>query len=96
MRQPDLFETLGKFQQLQLKLQEIVRDIKNPTQFDYLRKIKATVAVMQKAEADVRAYRKEKQRKLEEIQELRGDWENKIEIFRLRFTTEMNSWCHRR
>ena len=75
MRQPDLFETLGKFQQLQLKLQEIVRDIEDPTHVDYLKKIQATVAVIQKAEADVRAYRERKRRKLEEIQEIARRYE---------------------
>ena len=60
IRQPKLSETLGKLQRLQLKLQEILRDIEDPTHFDYLKKIQAAVAVIQKAEADVRAYREGK------------------------------------
>ena len=76
MRQPDLFETLGKFQQLQIKSQEIVRDMEDPTHFDYLKKIQAAVAVMQKAEADVWAYREEKRRKLKKIKEIARRYES--------------------
>ena len=76
MRQPDLFETLGKFQRLQLKLQKILRVIEDPTHVDYLKKIQAAVAVIQKAEADVRAYREGKRRKLEEIQEIARRYES--------------------
>ena len=59
MRQPYLIEKLGKFQRL-FKLQEVLRDIKDPTHVDYLKKIQAAVAEIQKAEADVRAYREGK------------------------------------
>ena len=60
MRQQNLFETIGKFQQLQTKVSEILKEIEDPTQHGYLEKIRATLRLMEKAEADVRAYREKK------------------------------------
>ena len=70
MRQQNLFETIGKFQQLQTKVSEILKEIEDPTQHGYLEKIRATLRLMEKAEADVRAYREKKRRKLREIEDI--------------------------
>ena len=70
VRQQNLFETLGRFKQLQKKVSDILKEIEDPTQHGYLEKIRGTLRLMEKAEADVRAYREKKRRKLKEIEDI--------------------------
>ena len=58
---------------------KIIADIEDPTQLDYLQKIKEIMGELKRASAEIRQYRDRKKKRLQEIESLRNTMEMSIE-----------------
>ena len=76
-RQITLFETSwGKLQRFEKKIEEILKEIDDPTSADYLQKIQVTLKEMQKAEIEIRGYRDQKRQKMHQLMQLEKTFSN--------------------
>ena len=77
--QQTIFESLGKLNEFERTIGKIIADIEDPTQLDYLQKIKETMEELKRASVEIRHYRDRKKKRLQEIESLRNTIEMSIE-----------------